>query len=107
MIFMISWRVTPAFAVRMTITSVVFGEGASDGGRADGDCDSATAVNGYAERMNGSRNFMVAPRINELSRRLWVCPLFQPSLPVPERRLRGALHRGCVLTLEQQTERDE
>src|SRR5262245_35480742 len=64
MMFMICWRVTPSLAVRMTITSVVLGDGALEGGWADGDCDCATAANGYAERINGSKSFMDAPRIN-------------------------------------------
>src|SRR5262245_48247306 len=73
MTLMICWRVTPALTVRMTITSVVLGDGASEGGWADGDCDCATAASGYAERMNGSKNFIDAPRIN-------VCRLITASI---------------------------
>src|SRR5262249_27455913 len=37
MMFMICCRVTPCLAVSITITSVVLGDGASEGGWADGD----------------------------------------------------------------------
>src|SRR5262249_2492390 len=66
MMFMSCCRVTPSLAVRMTITSVVLGDGASEGGWPDGNSDCATAANGYAERVSGSKNFMDAPRISVL-----------------------------------------
>src|SRR5215813_711960 len=64
MMFIICCRLTPSFAVRMTITSVVFGDGAAEGVWADDDGDCATAATGYAESMNGGKNFMDAPRVN-------------------------------------------
>src|SRR5260370_28478442 len=64
MMLMICARVTPCLTVRMTMTSVVFGVGASEGGWPDANGDCAAAANGYAARMNGRKNFMDAPQIN-------------------------------------------
>src|SRR5262249_6235843 len=95
MMFMICCRVTPCLAVRITITSVVLGDGASEGAGdgasegagADGVRDCATAANGYAERMSGSKDFMDAPRIS-------VCRLLV-SGSVPPRSLVRPHVRAC------------
>src|SRR5262250_952409 len=114
MMFMICWRVTPSLAVRMTITSVVLGDGGLVGGWAEGDCDCAMAANGDAERMNGGKSFMDAPRINMCrpfgfwrvplrlgSSRLpahtttWCSQMYSP--PLSERWLSALPHRGFLL----------
>src|SRR5262249_61448913 len=66
MMFIICCRLTPSFAVRMTITSVVFGDGAAEGVWADDDGDCATAATGYAESMNAGKSVVDAPRGNVL-----------------------------------------
>src|ERR1051326_3027104 len=112
MMFMICCRVTPSLTVKMTITSVVFGVGASEGNWPDATGDCAAAANGYAERINGSKKFIVTSnqcfsvigvwRSLVSARTTWCSQTY--SRPLSERGLSALRYCGFLLMLQKKPE---